>query len=108
MVGFPSVTHSRGSCLYLLGINAYHGGASACLVRNGILLSAAEEERFCRVKYWAGFPTQAIRFCLADAGITAADLDHVAISRKPSANLAKKILFALSKRPSLDLVRDRL
>ena len=76
--------------MYILGINAYHGGASACLIRDGLLLAAAEEERFRRVKYWAGFPSQAIRFCLADGGISPYQLDHVAISRGTrSANLHK-------------------
>jgi len=42
---------------YILGINAYHGDASACLVKDGELIAAAEEERFRRVKHWAGFPT---------------------------------------------------
>lgn len=94
--------------MYILGINAYHGGASACLIQDGELVAAAEEERFQRVKYWAGFPTEAIRYCLAEGGITAYDLDHVGISRNPSANLAKKILYTLSKRPNLDLIRSRL
>ena len=44
--------------MYILGINAYHGSASACLIRDGELI-AAEEERFKRVKYWAGFPAEA-------------------------------------------------
>lgn len=94
--------------MYILGINAYHGGASACLIRDGQLIAAAEEERFKRVKYWAGFPTEAISYCLTEAGITAYDLDHVGISRNPSANLLKKVLFTLSNRPSFSLVRDRL
>ncbi|MFW6116914.1 MAG: carbamoyltransferase, partial [bacterium] len=92
----------------ILGINAYHGGASACLISDGELVAAAEEERFQRVKYWAGFPTEAIRYCLEQGGITAHDLDHVAVSRNPSANLMKKVVFALSERPSLGLIRDRL
>lgn len=94
--------------MYILGINAYHGGASACLIKDGQLVAAVEEERFQRVKYWAGFPTQAIRYCLEEAGITPYDLDHVGLSSNPSANLRKKVLFALSKRPSFDLIRDRL
>jgi len=94
--------------MYILGINAYHGGASACLIKDGVLIAAAEEERFKRVKYWAGFPVEAIRYCLSEAGITAYDLDHVGISRNPSANLHKKILFTLSKHPSFKLIRNRL
>ncbi|MBV9866506.1 MAG: nodulation protein [Abitibacteriaceae bacterium] len=94
--------------MYILGINAYHGGASACLVQDGQLLSAVEDERFRRLKYWAGFPSESIKFCLQQAGITAYDLDHVAISRDPSAHLAQKALFALRKRPSFAAVRDRV
>ncbi len=94
--------------MYILGINAYHAGASACLIQDGKLVAAAEEERFNRRKYWAGFPTQAIKYVLNEAGISAYDLDHVGISRDPSANLMKKVLFTLSKRPSLDLIRARL
>ena len=92
----------------ILGINAYHGGASACLIRDGQLIAAAEEERFTRVKYQAGFPVQAIRYVLAEGGIAPQDLDHIGISRQPSANLMKKAMFAFRRRPSLQLIRDRL
>ena len=94
--------------MYILGVNAYHGGASACLIEDGRLIAAVEEERFTRVKYQAGFPVRAIRFVLSEAGIVPQDLDHVGISRKPTANLVKKALFAFTRRPSLGLVRDRL
>src|SRR5262249_45538986 len=94
--------------MYILGINAYHAGASACLIRDGVIVAAAEEERFNRVKYCAGFPTRAIEWCLAEAGISAYDLAHVGISRNPSANLHKKVLYTLRRRPSFTLIRDRL
>jgi carbamoyltransferase len=94
--------------MYILGINAYHGGASACLIHNGQLVAAVEEERFTRIKYWAGFPVQAIQYVMHEAGITPQDLDHIGISRNPKANLVKKALFAFTRRPSLNLVRDRL
>lgn len=94
--------------MYILGINAYHGGASACLIQDGKLIAAVEEERFNRTKYWAGFPVQAIRYVLSAAGITPHDLDHIGISRDPKANLLQAALFAFRQRPSLDLVRDRL
>src|SRR2546423_14902545 len=55
--------------MLILGINAYHGDASACLLRDGVLVAAAEEERFRRIKHWAGFPTEAIRYCLSEAGV---------------------------------------
>ena len=52
----------------------------AC-VRDGELVAAAEEERFRRIKHWAGFPSEAIRYCLREAGIGLADVDHVAINQ---------------------------
>jgi carbamoyltransferase len=78
------------------------------VIRDGELVAAAEEERFSRVKYQAGFPTRAIRWVLSEAGIQPQDLDHVGISRKPTANLLKKALFAFRNRPSVGLIRDRL
>ncbi len=92
----------------ILGINAYHGDASACVLRDGILVAAAEEERFRRIKHWAGFPSEAIRYCLAEAGVSIDQVDHIALNRNPSANLLKKALFAFGKRPSLAAVSDRL
>ncbi|HLJ69265.1 MAG TPA: carbamoyltransferase C-terminal domain-containing protein [Chloroflexota bacterium] len=94
--------------MYILGINAYHGGASACLIRDGRLVAGVEEERLSRIKYQAGFPTRAIRLVLEAGGIGPEDLDHIGISRRPTANLARKALFAFRNRPSLRLVGDRL
>ena len=61
--------------MYILGINAYHGDSSACLLQDGVVIRATEEERFRRIKHWAGFPLEAIKFCLEDAGITIRDVD---------------------------------
>ena len=79
----------------ILGINAYHGNASAAIVCDGRLIAAVEEERFNRVKYAAGFPVQALRYCLKEAGLTLGDVDHVAVPRNPYARLATKIVYAL-------------
>jgi carbamoyltransferase len=79
----------------ILGINAYHGNASAALVCDGKLIAAVEEERFNRVKYAAGFPAAAIRYCLKEAGITLSDIDHVAVPRNPYARLATKLFYAM-------------
>ncbi len=92
----------------ILGINAYHGDASAALVVDGQLVAAVEEERFNRIKHWAGFPAESIRWCLEAGGVRAADLDHVAISFDPRANLLKRVGFVLRNRPSLGAVVDRL
>ena len=92
----------------ILGLNAFHGDSAACLVVDGKLVAAAEEERFRRVKHWAGFPSEAVRYCLSAAGMTLADVDHVAVNRDPGANLMAKVLFSLSKRPSFEAIKGRL
>ena len=94
--------------MIVLGVNAYHGDASACLVRDGVIVAAAEEERFRRVKHWAGFPSEAIRYCLNEARIGIAELDHVAINQNSRANLWRKIVYTLSRRPDLSMVIDRI
>ena len=92
----------------VLGLNAYHADASACLVRDGRLIAAAEEERFRRVKHWAGFPTEAVRYCLQEGGITLEQVDVVAVNQDSKANLWRKIGYTLASRPDLSLVRDRI
>jgi carbamoyltransferase len=94
--------------MIVLGVNAYHGDVSAALLRDGDLVAAVEEERFRRVKHWAGFPRDAIRACLDMAGVTPKEVDHFAISRNPRANLLRKALFMLKNRPSISLLRDRV
>jgi len=79
----------------ILGINAYHGNASAAVVCDGRLVAAVEEERFNRVKYAAGFPAQAIRYCLKEAGLKLEEIDHVAVPRNPYARLGTKLFYAL-------------
>jgi carbamoyltransferase len=92
----------------ILGLNAYHGDAAAALVVDGELLCAVEEERFNRIKHCAGFPAQAAAWCLADAGLSAADLDHVAIGRDPKANLGHKVLRTLLHGTSPRYLKARL
>ena len=94
--------------MYILGLNAFHGDSSACLIRDGIMIAAAEEERFRRIKHWAGFPSEAIRYCLTEAGISLAQVDHIAINQDGKANLGRKIAYTVTKRPDLGLVLDRL
>ena len=92
----------------ILGLNAFHGDSAACLVVDGQLICAAEEERFRRIKHWAGFPSESIKCCLSMSGLPIEKIDHIAFNRNPNANLLKKALFAFSKRPSFSAVRDRL
>ena len=92
----------------ILGINAYHAGASAALVVDGQAVAAIAEERLNRQKYYAGFPHLAVRRCLEMAGLSLGDVEHVAIGREPAANRAKKIEFVL-RNPSrlLNLLKIR-
>ena len=90
-----------------LGISAYHGDAAAALLVDGALVAAVEEERFTRVKHWAGFPRQSVLACLAMAGARAADVDRIAVGRSPRAHLARRALYALRRRPGSALVVDR-
>jgi len=90
--------------VYILGINAYHADASAAVICNGQLVAAAEEERFNRIKHCAGFPRQAVRYCLSEAGIKPEELTHIAIARDTRAHLDKKLLYAL-KIPQMALRR---
>jgi len=92
----------------ILGLNAFHGDAAAALVVDGELVVAAEEERFNRVKHCAGFPDLAARWCLEDAGLEPGDLDHVAVSRDPKANLGRKLLRTIRHGASARYLKARL
>lgn len=94
--------------MIILGLNAYHGDASACLLRDGEIVAAAEEERFRRIKHWAGFPSQAARYCLEEAGVALGDVDHIALNSDPRANLLRRIGYAALRRPDPRLILDRL
>lgn len=93
--------------MIILGINAYHGDASAAILVDGELCAAVEEERFERVKHWAGFPRRAIQYCLDAAGARIEDVDHIAIGRDPRAHLLDKVIYAVKERPSFSLIKDR-
>lgn len=86
--------------MVILGINAYHADSAACIVRDGRLIAAAEEERFRRVKHWAGFPTLAVSYCLQEAKVELSDVTHVAVNRSGKANLLSKVAYVLASRPS--------
>lgn len=93
--------------MYILGINAYHGDASACILKDGVLVAATEEERIRRVKHWAGLPTEAIKFCLKEAGIALDKVDIMALSRDPMAKIEQKIFHSLKKMVSWSAIKDR-
>jgi len=93
--------------MYLLGINAYHGDSSACIYRDNVLIAASEEERFRRIKHWAGLPTEAIAFCLNEAGISLEEVDYITVSRNPMAKIEKKIFHTLKNMTSVKNVLSR-
>lgn len=95
--------------MIIIGINAYHADSSAAIFVNGQLVAAIEEERFKRVKHWAGFPQLAIEFCLKEAGISYEQVDHFAIGRDPKAKFLKKLLYlAANPQGSLSVVKNRI
>ena len=69
--------------MYILGISAFYHDSAACLLKDGEIIAAAQEERFTRKKHDAGFPHHAIRYCLEEAGISASKIDNVVFYEKP-------------------------
>ncbi len=94
--------------MYILGLNAYHGDAAACLVKDGQVIAAIEEERLTRIKHHAGFPKSAVQACLGLANIRLEDVHHVAINRDPKASFGRKVLYTLTHLPSAELIVSRV
>ena len=69
--------------MYILGVSAFYHDSAACLLKDGEIIAAAQEERFTRKKHDAGFPSNAIRYCLKEASIAAKDIDNVVFYEKP-------------------------
>jgi carbamoyltransferase len=92
----------------ILGLNAYHGDSAACLFVDGKLVAAAEEERFRRIKHWAGLPTSAINYVLEEGKISLGDVDHIAINRKPGVNNLRRIGFVLTHWPHPKLMAQKI
>ena len=79
----------------ILGLNAYHGDASAALVAQGRLIAAAEEERFNRIKHSAGFPSEATRYVVQAAGTLPREIATVAVARDPWARFFRKLWYGV-------------
>lgn len=92
----------------ILGLNAYHGDSAACVIKDGKLVAAAEEERFRRIKHWAGLPTEAIAYCLRAAGVKIGDVERIAINRKPGVNNGRRLRFLLTHWPDPRLVLQKV
>lgn len=94
--------------MIFLGINAFHADSSACLIRDGKIVAAAEEERFRRVKHWAGFPSESIRYCLKEAGATLGDVAAIGMNQDSKAHFWRKVGYSLTNLPKPGLILERL
>jgi len=92
----------------ILGLNAYHGDSAACLLVDGKLVAAAEEERFRRIKHWAGLPTNAINYVLEEGKLSLGEIDHIAINRKPGVNNLRRLGFVLTHWPHPKLMAQKI
>src|SRR5262245_2779110 len=84
----------------ILGLSAYYHDSAAALVIDGEVVAAAQEERFTRVKHDAGFPRNAVAFCLRQAGLAVEDLDYVGFYDKPLRNFARVLETYLAYAPA--------
>ena len=96
----PTNDHPRPQCL-----SRRFGGCARARRR---AIGAAEEERFRRVKHWAGFPSQAIAYCLRQAGLSLSDVQHIAINQDSRANLLRKLAYLANHRPDFGLIAQRI
>ena len=94
--------------MLVLGLNAYHADSAACLFRDGNIVAAAEEERFRRIKHWAGLPIQAIDYCLQEGGVSLGDVEYIAINRQPGVNNWRRLQFVLTHRPDPRLMLQKI
>jgi carbamoyltransferase len=91
----------------ILGISCFYHDSAAALIRDGVLIAAAEEERFSRIKHDFGYPEQAIAFCLAEAGLAAQDLDYVVYYEKPFVKFERILSSCLQTFPrSYEVFRE--
>jgi len=92
----------------ILGLNSFHGDSSAALIIDGELIAAVEEERFKRIKHWAGLPSESVRYCLNAGGLKLAEVDAVAINQDSRANIWRKLVYTLVTRPDPGLVLQKI
>src|SRR2546422_7155228 len=88
----------------ILGISAFYHDSAAWLVRDGEIIAAAQEERFTRKKHYAGFPTQSVRYCLREGGVSLTDLRYVAFYDKPFVKFERLLETYLAVRAAGDQV----
>ena len=94
--------------MWILGVSAYHGDSAAAIFHDGNIVAAVEEERFARIKHWAGLPVRSIQYCLQEAGITLGQVDYIAVNGDPNAQLLRKTGFLLRNRIPWRFLSERL
>ena len=94
--------------MIILGINAFHPDSSACILKDGVILNAVEEERFSRIKHTSCIPFSSIDFCLDNNNLSISDIDFISINSNPYSNFSKKISFSLFNAPNIFLISERL
>jgi len=93
---------------YILGLNLFHADSSACIFKEDKLICAVEEERFTRIKHFAGVPVKSIEHCLDVAEIKLKDLTNIAINQNSKSNFFEKIFFLLEHKINLNLIIERI
>lgn len=91
----------------IIGINSHHSDSCACILVDGKLVASAEEERFRRVKHWAGFPSIAVDYCLKEAGVGLSEVNAIAVNQDRKVNFFRKIYFTLVNRPNISMLISR-
>ncbi len=88
----------------ILGLNTYHADTSACLIIDGIIVSACEEERFSRIKHFTGFPLNSIKYCLKSSNLDIKDIDFITVNYNFNYNFNERVKFLLSNLKNTSLV----
>jgi carbamoyltransferase len=91
----------------ILGINAFHADSAAAIISDGEIVCAAEEERFSRIKHSAGFPVQAITWCLHECSLNISDINHICINTDPKAHRLRRLRYVISKQVDLRFLWNR-
>ena len=79
----------------ILGLNVFHADTSACIIKDGEIISAVEEERFTRVKHFSGFPKNSIDFCLNEAKLNISEIDYICVNYNKNYNFKEKLIFSV-------------
>jgi len=93
---------------YILGLNIFHADSSACILKNGNIVAAAEEERFNRIKHFAGVPLESIKYCLDSCSIKLDQIDFIAINQNQKSNFINKLLYVLISKPNINFILKKI